>query len=63
MSDWKSYKMPFGKYRDTGDNMYTIYLNNFGYIKWLDSCQLDKETRMAVDAAIEHKNRTDPYSR
>ena len=60
MSDWKSYKMPFGKYR--GDTMYIIYINDYSYINWLDSTQLDPETRKAVDAAIEHKNTTDPYS-
>lgn len=58
MGNWKNYKMPFGKYR--GDTMYIIYVNNYNYILWLDSLQLDDATRTAVNSAIEHKNKTDP---
>jgi hypothetical protein len=57
--EWKSFIIPFGKYK--GDTMYVIYVNDFDYIKWLDSCQLTDEVRGAVDAAIEHKNKTDPW--
>ena len=53
---WYSYKMTFGKH--VGDTMYVIYLNDYSYIEYLDGIDLDKNTRKAVDAAIEHKNRT-----
>lgn len=62
MGDWKSYKMPFGKYRDSGDTLYMIYINDYRYIRWLDSLKLDDKTRGAVNSAIEHKNKTDPFS-
>lgn len=60
-TDWKSFKLKFGKYR--GDTLYMVYVNDFPYIKWLDSLQLDEETRKAVGAAITHKNKTDPWSK
>jgi hypothetical protein len=59
--DWKSFKMPFGKYK--GDTMYIICVNNFDYITWLDSLQLTDDVRLAVNAAIEHKNKTDPWGK
>ena len=62
MDNWKSFKLKFGKYRDSGDTLYMIYINDFPYITWLDTLNLDNETRSAVNAAIEHKNRTDPWS-
>jgi hypothetical protein len=52
--------MPFGKYE--GETMYVIYINDFSYIKYLDGLDLHPDVRAAVDGAIEHKNRTDPYS-
>ncbi|MFA5166827.1 MAG: hypothetical protein WC449_06080 [Candidatus Paceibacterota bacterium] len=58
ITDWRSFKMPFGKYK--GDTMYIIYINDFSYIAWLDGKSLDSDLRNAVDGAIEHKNRTDP---
>ncbi len=58
---WKSFKMPFGKYK--GDTMYIIYINDFSYITWLDGKSLDSDLRNAVDAAIEHKNKTDPWGK
>lgn len=59
-NDWKSFIMPFGKYQ--GETMYMIYINDFRYIEWLDEKELRPYVRDAVDAAIEHRNRTDPFS-
>jgi hypothetical protein len=53
--------MPFGKYK--GDTMYIIYVNDFDYIIWLDSLQLTADVWEAVNAAIEHKNKTDPWEK
>lgn len=61
MGDWKSFKLNFGKYK--GDTMYVVYVNDFSYIQWLDQQNISGEIREVVDAAITHKNKTDPYSR
>ena len=34
--DWRSFKMPWGKYK--GDTMYIIYINNWWYIRDVLSC-------------------------
>jgi hypothetical protein len=60
-NDWKSFIMPFGK-KHKGETMYMIYINDFDYIRWLDSITLSPDIRSVVDAAIEHKNKTDPWS-
>lgn len=54
MSDWKTYKLTFGQYE--GETMYSVLINDYPYIQWLDCNQLDKETRKAVNAAIEYHN-------
>jgi len=34
--------------------MYTILINDYQYIEWLDNRMLDEYTRKAVDSAIEY---------
>lgn len=59
MDNWKTYKMPFGKYK--GDTMYMILINDWDYLCWLDNKMLGHDLRAAVDAAFtyhrEHLNK------
>jgi hypothetical protein len=50
--DWKTFKIRFGKH--AGETMYTIFINDYQYIEWLDNTMLDQYTRKAVDSAIEY---------
>jgi hypothetical protein len=49
---WKIYPLTFGKYK--GETIYNIMINDYSYIKWLDSVQLDKTTRAAINEAIKY---------
>lgn len=51
---WKTFKFTFGKY--IGETVYSVLTNDYQYIKWIDSAQLDTKTRAAIDKAIEHYN-------
>ena len=52
---WKTYRLPFGR-KHNHETIYDILINDYQYIIWLDSTQLDKTTRAAVDKAIEYHN-------
>jgi len=53
-SKWGTFVLPFGKYR--GDTLYSVYLNDPSYLRYLDTMDLYPKTREAVDAAITHLN-------
>ena len=54
MENWKTYTLPFGKYK--GETMYTVLINDWEYICWLDNRMLGQRLRIAVDAAIKYHN-------
>ena len=59
--DWKTFVMPFGKFE--GKTMFMIYHGHIDYLKWLDKCtNLPYDLRNALDGAMEHKNKVDPWS-
>lgn len=58
--DWRSFKMPWGKYK--GDTMYIIYINNWWYIRDVLSCCNDPLVKSVAEKVIEHKRETDPWS-
>lgn len=59
MKEWKTYQLPFGKYK--GETMYMVLINDWDYICWLDNRMLGQTLRRAVDEAIayhrEHLNK------
>lgn len=58
--DWKTFVLPWGKYR--GDTMYIVYVNDYRYIRdFLADCD-DDIVREAAQAAVTHKNETDPWT-
>ena len=61
--DWKNFKMPWGKYHKKGWTMWQIYYNDFTYISnfLIPECN-DPEVLAAAQAAMEHKDRVDPYA-
>lgn len=50
--EWKTFVLRFGKHK--GDTMYSVLINDYQYIEWLDNRMLDKYTRAAVDSAIKY---------
>jgi hypothetical protein len=53
---WKTHKLPASFKKHANETVYLILINDYSYIKWLDGLKLDRETRAAVDKAIEHHN-------
>lgn len=60
--NWREFIMPWGKHQ--GWTMFQIYVNDFSYIsEFLLSDKVhDIDVVAAAEAAMEHKNRVDPYS-
>ena len=58
---WKNFVMPWGKHK--GWTMFQIYVNDYSYISefLIMKCKDPDVLRMA-GAAVEHKNRIDPFS-
>lgn len=54
MKDWKTYTLSFGKYK--GETIYSVLINDWDYICWLDNRMLVPTLRFAVDEAIKYHN-------
>lgn len=59
--DWKRFVLSFGKHK--GQTMLQAYVNDFDYVWWLAKNIIgNDETKRAAEAAVEHKNKVDPYA-
>ena len=60
--NWREVVIPFGKHK--GLTIFQLYVNELDYLIWLSHQDLNNfpKIKKAVNEAMQHKNRVDPFS-